>query len=146
MDPENIDPKPTEEEYANTLLREELVVTREPKGRGKISPVSPLAGAVLQSNRVLFKRVYDAYKQYGGHWMRHQVLMSLLVFESMEDRFQGFRCHQEVSREVQTVTFISPTVDYSNIYLLNVTAGCSKGCGCIWSSTLNSSAMYALCR
>lgn len=87
-----MDPESTEEEYAKELMREELVVTREPKGRGKISPVSPLGGAVLQSNRVLFRRVYDAYKKYGGRWIRQQVLMSSLVFESTAHFCQGFRC------------------------------------------------------
>lgn len=70
--------EPTEEEHANGLLREELVVTREPNGRGRISPVSPFGGAVLQSNRDLFNSVYDAYKDYGGNWDRKQVLMSSL--------------------------------------------------------------------
>ena len=77
--PEGADPETTKKEYVNALLRDELVVTREPRVRGKISPVSPLGGAVLQSNQVLFQRVYDAYRLYGGRWNRQQVGVILFV-------------------------------------------------------------------
>ena len=76
--PEEADPELTKKEFVNALLRDELVVTRE-RDPDKISPVSPLGGAMLQSNKVLFQRVYDAYRQHGGRWSRQQVGVILFV-------------------------------------------------------------------
>ena len=77
--PEEADPELTKKEFVNALLRDELVVTREPRDPDKISPVSPLGGAMLQSNQVLFQRVYNAYTQHGGRWSRQQVGVILFV-------------------------------------------------------------------
>lgn len=60
-------------EYVDEVLRAELVVTREPRERGKMSPLSPLAGAVLESNRYLFELIYDTYEKCGGRWTQLQV-------------------------------------------------------------------------
>lgn len=57
----------------NKLLRDELVVKREPKERSKISSLSPMGGAVLHNNIDLFKRVYDEYKKCKGRWTRKEV-------------------------------------------------------------------------
>ena len=76
---QEVNPRPTKKVFVNELLRNELVVTREDskdQGGGK-TPISPLGGAVLQSNQHLFRRVYDAYRRCGGRWNRHQVFYNI---------------------------------------------------------------------
>lgn len=97
MGSENTDPK----EFANKLLCDELVVTRK--------PVSPLGGAVIQSNQVLFKRVYDVYEAYGGKWNRQQVPMGSSLFELKVLFCEGFG-YFDVSRRCPEMYLVLPSL------------------------------------